>query len=56
LGLRPGESVDNRIVGDDIVIDLGSDGEPVGYDIQHASRHAEAIAEALGTLHRQHAA
>jgi len=38
------------------VIDLGSDGEPVGYDIQHASRHAEAIAEALGTLHRQHAA
>jgi len=56
IKLRPGESVDNRIVGDDIVIDLGNDGEPVGYDIQHASRHAETIAEALGTLHRQGAA
>ena len=56
IKLRPGPSVDNRIVGDDVVIDLGADGEPVGYDIQHASRHAEAIAEALGHLHRRHAA
>lgn len=56
IKLRPGPSVDNRVVGDDIVIDLGEDGEPVGYDIQHASRHAEAIAEALGRLHAQHAA
>jgi uncharacterized protein YuzE len=56
IKLRPGESVDNRIVSDDVVIDLGSDGEPVGYDIQHASQHAEAIAEALGYLHQRHAA
>ncbi len=56
IKLRPGESVDNRIVGDDVVIDLGTDGEPVGYDIQHASRHADAIAEALGFLHQRHAA
>jgi len=56
IKLRPGESVDNRIVGDDIVIDLGTDGEPVGYDIQHASRHADAIAEALGYLHQREAA
>jgi uncharacterized protein YuzE len=54
--LRPGPSVDNRIVSDDVVIDLGDDGEPVGYDIQHASRHADAIAEALGYLHQRHAA
>ncbi|HEX4079438.1 MAG TPA: hypothetical protein VHX61_11280 [Rhizomicrobium sp.] len=34
------------------MIDLGADGEPVGYDIQHASRHPEAIAEALQILQR----
>ncbi len=56
IKLRQGESVDNRIVNDDVVIDLGADGEPVGYDIQHASLHAEAIAEALGYLHQRHAA
>ena len=48
--------MDNRIVGDDIVVDIGIDGEPVGYDIQHASQHPEAIAEALGYLHQRHAA
>jgi uncharacterized protein YuzE len=56
IKLRPGASVDNRIVSDDVVIDLGADGEPVGYDIQHASCHAEAIAEVLGYLHQRHAA
>ena len=53
IKLRPGESVDNRILSDDVVIDVGEDGEPVGYDIQHASQHPDAIAEALGYLHRQ---
>jgi uncharacterized protein YuzE len=56
IKLRPGESVDNRILNDNVVIDLGTDGEPVGYDIQHASCHADAIAEALGYLHQRHAA
>ncbi|HZK88910.1 MAG TPA: DUF2283 domain-containing protein [Stellaceae bacterium] len=56
IKLRPGESVDNRVVNDDVVVDLGADGEPVGYDIQHASLHADAIAEALGYLHQRHAA
>lgn len=56
IKLRPGESVDNRIISDDVVIDLGADGEPVGYDIQHASQHSDAISEALGYLHRRHAA
>ncbi|HLZ64960.1 MAG TPA: DUF2283 domain-containing protein [Aliidongia sp.] len=53
--VRAGESVNNRIIGDDIVIDLGIDGEPVGYDIQRASRHPEVIAEALGRLHQRYA-
>jgi uncharacterized protein YuzE len=56
IKVRAGESVENRVVEDDVVIDLGTDGEPVGYDIQHASRHPEAIAEALGYLHERHAA
>ena len=50
IKLRPGPSVDNRIVGDDVVIDLGIDGAPVGYDIQHASLHGDAITEALGYI------
>lgn len=52
IKLRAGPSVDNRIVGDDLVIDLDADGEPVGYDIQHASRHPDIIAEALQILQR----
>jgi uncharacterized protein YuzE len=52
IKLRPEPSVDNRIIGEDLVIDLGADGEPVGYDIQHASRHPDMIAEALQILHR----
>ena len=56
IKLRPGPSVDNRLLGDDVVIDVGADGEPVGYDIQHASQHPEAIAEALGYLHQRQAA
>jgi len=56
IKLRHGLSVNNRIVSDDVVIDLGADGEPVGYDIQHASKQPEAIAEALGYLHRSYAA
>lgn len=53
IKLRPEPSVNNRILSDDVVIDVGSDGEPVGYDIQHASLHADTIAEALGQLHRR---
>jgi uncharacterized protein YuzE len=56
IKLRHGPSVNNRIISDDVVIDLGADGQPVGYDIQHASKHADAIAEALGYLHRSYAA
>jgi uncharacterized protein YuzE len=45
IKLRPSESVDNEILEDgDIVIDIGADGNPVGYEIQHASSKRDFIA------------
>ncbi|MDR3527905.1 MAG: DUF2283 domain-containing protein [Rhizomicrobium sp.] len=32
---------------EDIMLDLGEDGEPVGYDIQHASTKAQFIARLI---------
>ncbi|HLY06162.1 MAG TPA: DUF2283 domain-containing protein [Rhizomicrobium sp.] len=34
----------------DFAVDIGEDGEPVGYEIQFASRHPDVIAEALQIL------
>lgn len=49
--IRSGVSVRQRYDEDrDVIIDLGADGEPVGYDIQFASKHADVIAEALALL------
>ncbi|MFV3128539.1 DUF2283 domain-containing protein [Niveispirillum sp. KHB5.9] len=49
--IRPGTSVRQRYDdARDVIIDLGADGEPVGYDIQFASKHADVIAEALTLL------
>lgn len=31
----------------DVLLDLGEDGEPVGYDIQHASQRKEVVAHPL---------
>jgi uncharacterized protein YuzE len=36
----------------DFVIDIGDDGRPVGYEIQHASEHPDVIAEAPQILRR----
>jgi uncharacterized protein YuzE len=36
----------------DFAVDMGEDGEPMGYDIQFASRHPNVIAEALQLLQR----
>ncbi len=52
IKLRPGPSVANRIVSENLIIDLGEDGEPVGYDIQHATKNPNLIAEALRMLQR----
>ena len=35
----------------DYAIDVDENGEPMGYDIQFASRHPDVIAEALTLLH-----
>jgi uncharacterized protein YuzE len=32
---------------EDVMLDLGEDGKPVGYDIQHASTKAETIARLI---------
>lgn len=51
--LRPGAGVDSRVDdARDLVVDLGADGEPVGYDIQHASDHPDVVAEALRLMRR----
>ena len=34
-------------IAEDIMVDLGKDGEPVGYDIQHASTKADFIARLI---------
>lgn len=34
----------------DFAVDIGEDGEPMGYDIQFASQHPDVIAEALRLL------
>jgi uncharacterized protein YuzE len=36
----------------DFVVDVGEDGEPIGYDSQFASQHPDVIAEALRWLQR----
>ena len=55
--LRTGESVDNEILEDgDIVIDIGADGAPLGYEIQHASTKRDFIAALILGEARQPAA
>ena|SRR5689334_12945821 len=36
IELRPLPAKRTRKIADDVMIDLGEDGEPVGYDLQHA--------------------
>ena len=36
----------------DYAVDIGEDGEPMGYEIQFASKHPDVIAEALQVLQR----
>jgi uncharacterized protein YuzE len=43
--VRPLPSSRTIEVEEDIMLDLGADGKPVGYDIQHASTKSEFIAK-----------
>lgn len=36
----------------DFAVDIDEDGQPIGYEIQHASEHPDVIAEALRILLR----
>lgn len=43
IEVRPLPSARTVEIEEDIMLDLGADGKPVGYDIQHASTKAEFI-------------
>jgi uncharacterized protein YuzE len=45
--VRPLPSSRTIEIEDDIMLDLGEDGPPVGYDIQHASTKADFIARLI---------
>lgn len=45
--VRPLPSHRTIEVEEDVMLDLGEDGKPVGYDIQHASTKAEFIAKLI---------
>ena len=45
--VRPLPAHDTVELQDDILVDLGEDGAPVGYDIQHASAKAAFIAKVI---------
>lgn len=53
--IRPEPSCKTVEIEDDIMLDLGRDGQPVGYDIQHASTKTEFIAKLI-LGQEQHAA
>jgi len=47
IEVRPLPSCRTIEVADDIMVDYGTDGEPIGYDIQHASTKTEFIARLI---------
>ena len=43
IELRPVPAKRTREIEQDVMLDLGEDGEPVGYDLQHASAKRDLI-------------
>lgn len=43
IELRPLPAKRTREIAEDVNLDLGEDGEPVGYDVQHASTKRDLI-------------
>jgi uncharacterized protein YuzE len=43
IELRPLPARRTQEIGEDVMLDLGEDGEPVGYDVQHASTKRDVI-------------
>lgn len=50
--LRPGPTTGGEDAGEDLVIHYGEDGQPSGYEIEHASKRPEHIAAALQLVRR----
>ena len=50
--VRPLPSARTIEIEKDVMLDLGEDGEPVGYDIQHASTKAQLIGRLILQQHR----
>lgn len=47
IEVRPQPSCRTVEIEEDVLLDLGEDGEPVGYDIQHASQRTELVAQLI---------
>ena len=47
IEVRPLPSCRTVEIANDIMVDYGADGEPIGYDIQHASEKSEFIARVI---------
>lgn len=47
IEVRPLPSRRTVEIQEDVMVDIGEDGEPVGYDIQHASTKTEFIARLI---------
>ncbi len=45
IEMRPLSAKRTLEIEDDVAVDLGEDGKPVGYDIQHASTKRELIGQ-----------
>lgn len=50
IEVRPLPSKRTVEVEPDVMVDYGADGEPVGYDVQHASAKAELIGRLLVSI------
>ena len=50
--LRPLPAARTTEIEEDVMLDIGEDGQPVGYDIQHASTKREFIARLI--LEQEH--
>lgn len=56
IELRPLPAKRTREIEPDVNLDLGADGEPVGYDIQHASTRRDLILSIILAAEPQEAA
>ena len=56
IELRPLPSTRTREIEPDVNLDMGADGEPIGYDIQHASTKRDLILSIILAARPQEAA